>query len=222
MSVETPASVSIGDAFAVFSEDPDWMKKVAIVGACRLIPVVGSFQALGYFHRVFEHARQGNKGLPDPALGDNIGVGFFDWLKDIGNLFPVVLLNLAIGVGCILGSFMLGAAAGGAGSDDPGAAGGMGVLFGMVGALFGYGWILLSSLLVGVLAIDLTRRIFCGENFPLLSPGATLGAIKRSPGAFFMTWLGLWICGIIGGIGFALCFVGVLFTMPLSFVLRAR
>ncbi len=222
MSTESPPSVNIGNAFAVFSEDPDWMKKVAIVGACMLIPFVGVFQALGYFHRVFEHARAGEKGLPDPALGADLGTGFFDWLKNLGNLLPVMLLNIMIGGGCILGCVLVGGAVGAAGGDDSGAAGGIGVLFGMVGAIFGYGWILLSSMFVGVLGIDITRRIFCGENFPIFSPGASLGAIKRSPGAFLMTWLGLFICGLIGGLGVIACYVGVLFTMPLSFVLRAR
>ena len=222
MSAENSPSVNIGDAFAVFSEDPDWVKKVAIVGACMLIPFVGPFQAGGYFHRAFEHAKAGNKGLPEPQLGADIGTGFFDWLKTLGNFLPYALLNVAIGGGCIGGAVVLGAAAGAAGSDDPGAAGGMGILLGMVGAIFGYGWIILSSLVMGVLSIDVTRRIFSGENFPMFSPGASLGAIKRSPGAFLMTWLGLFLCGLIGGLGIILCYVGALFTLPLSMVLRAR
>ncbi|GDX82105.1 hypothetical protein LBMAG42_39160 [Deltaproteobacteria bacterium] len=219
MSAETP-SVNIGEAFSIFSEEPSWMKKSAIVGLCVLIPIAGPFQLLGYQHRCYDHAKAGNKGMPDASLGEDIGVGFFDWLKNIGNMFPMVIVIMTVFFGCSFGPALLaGGAQAASGSDEPNALVGIVALMGVV---MGYGFLFVASLFVGIMAIDMNRRIYNGETFPLFSPGATIGAIKRSPGAFVMAWLGMMLAGLVGALGIILCYFGALITIPLSFAIRTK
>lgn len=221
-------TINFGAPFAIFREDPDWMKKVAIVAVCILIPLVGAFQLVGYGHRCYAHARAGEKGLPNPVLGEDIGTGFFDWLKMLGNIFPVMILMWAVVFGCMFGGTMLGTlvagAGGAAGGPDSGAAaagGGIGAIIMMVSMLGGYLAIFVFAFFFGLLAIDMTRRIYNGETFPMFSPSGTIGAIKRAPMAFVMTWLLLMLSGMIGSLGIIVCYVGILATLPLATVLRA-
>lgn len=222
-----PATFNFGAPFALFSEDPDWMKKLGLVGVCVLIPLVGLFQLIGYTRRAYAHARAGEKGLPDPSLGEDIGAGFFDYLKVLANVFPMVLLLMTVIGGCMFGGTMVGtliAGAGGAsGSDDAaGAAGAVGGLVMMVSMLGGYLLIFVAAFFFGILQIDMMRRIFNGETLPLFSPSVTIGAIRRAPVAFLMTWLSLLVAGMVGSSGIILCYVGVLLTLPIGIALRAR
>lgn len=219
MSAETP-SVNIGEALSIFSEEPSWFKKSAIVGLCVLIPIAGPFQLLGYQHRCYDHAKAGYKGMPDSALGEDIGVGFFDWLKIIGNTLPMMIVILTVFFGCAIAPGMV--AVGGqaaAGNDDTG---GIAAVVMMLGVVVAYAFLFVASIFVGVMSIDMNRRIYNGETFPLFSPGATIGAIKRSPGAFVMAWLGMMLAGLLGALGVIACYFGALITIPLSYAIRTK
>lgn len=217
---ETPRELALGNAFAVTSEDPEWTGKVLTVGACMLIPLVGPFQALGYRRRVFLHAQAGGQGLPAPALGEDIVEGFKTALVTMLNVLP---MSLAL-VGCFFGCTFVptlvvagGAAATGMDSDNP-----LPGLLILVSSLGGYAVLFIGALLLGVLQVDLGRRIYNGEMMPILSPGASIRAVKKNPGAFMMTWLGMLGAGFLGGIGVILCYIGALFTMPLGYSIAAR
>ena len=217
-------TVSVGTMFDLFSKDERWARKVVIVGACILIPFVGPFQLIGYGKRCYQHLQEGNADLPTPSLGEDIGGGFKVWLLRALNVFPAVLLLVGCAAGCAFGGAAAGTAVAAAGSGSEGgeAAGGIGALLMMVSMVGGYGMFLLGVLVLGVLSVDLTRRLYNGESFPLFAPGASLGAIRRSPGAFVMTWLGLMLAGVISSLGVILCYVGLLFTAPLGVALSAR
>lgn len=221
MSAETP-SVNIGEAFSVFSEEPSWMKKSLIVGLCVLIPIAGPFQLLGYQHRCYDHAKAGHKGMPDSSLGEDIGVGFFDWLKTLGNMFPMMIVILTVFFGCAFGPALLAGGAVGASGSESEEAGALVGIVALMGVVMGYGFLFVAVTFVSILGIDMNRRIYNGETFPMFSPGGTLGAIKRSPGAFVMAWLGMVLAGLVGALGIILCYFGALLTIPLSFAIRTR
>jgi hypothetical protein len=219
-------SVSIGTMFDLFGNDEAWMRKALTVGACTLIPIVGIFQVLGYGKRVYQHAQAGNKDLPEPSLGEDIGGGFKTWLLMLLNIFPALLILMGCGMGCAFGSAIGGtgiaAALGGGDSGDGGAGGALGGMVMLVGVFGSYALILLGALFIGIISIDLTRRIYNDESFPMFSPGASIGAIKRNPGAFLMTWLGMFLARILGAVGVVLCYIGVFLTMPIGMALSAR
>ena len=215
-------TVSLGSMFDLFANDEAWMRKTLTVGACVLIPIVGIFQVLGYARRAYQHMQAGNTDLPEPSLGEDIGGGFKTWLLTLLNIMPAAMLLGGCWAGCAFGSVAVGGGLAAATSGDGGDAGPLGGLVMMAGMLGGYAVLFVGVLLIGVLSVDLTRRLYNDESFPLFSPGASLGAIKRNPGAFLMTWLGLFISRMIGGIGVILCYVGIFLTMPLGMVLSAR
>lgn len=215
-------TVSLGSMFDLFSADPAWMRKIGTVGACTLIPLVGIFQTLGYGKRCYQHLQAGNADLPEPSLGEDIGAGFKTWLLTFLNIFPAVLLLMGCWAGCSFGAAFGGAGLGAATSGDSGEPGALGGIVVLVGMLGGYAVLLFGALVIGVLSVDLSRRLYNDESFPMFAPGASFGAIKRNPGAFVMTWLGLFIARMIGSMGVILCYVGVLLTLPLGMALSAR
>lgn len=216
---EAPRQIALGDAFAVTS-DARWMSKVLTVGACTLIPLVGIFQLLGYEERNYRHAQEGGEGLPDPKLGEDIVAGFMMWLKSIANMLPMLLVTLGCFFGCTFVPTLVvagGASAAGVDQDNP-----LPAVVMMVSMLFSYAGLFVGSLLIGVLSLDFTRRLFNGESLPVLSPGASFRAIRRNMGPFLLTWFGSMGAGFVGSIGVIVCYVGMLATLPVSMVIRGR
>jgi hypothetical protein len=212
-------SVNIGAAVSSVTSDPAWIKKCLISGVCILIPLVGPFQFAGYHKRVYAAARDGEAEMPSPSLGEDIGAGFRALLVAVNLLLPMSLF-LGVGFGC-MGGVGVGVAAIGSAVDgqDPSPIWGLLMMLGMI---VGYGIIILGSLLVGLVGMDVSRRIYNGESFPIFSIGRTLTAIKMNFGAYFMTWLGMFLLNMLAPLGAILCYVGLFATAPIASVMRAK
>lgn len=215
-------TVSIGSMFEVFSSDANWMRKLGTVGACVLIPLVGVFQVIGYGKRCYQHARAGNTDLPEPSLGEDIGAGFKTWLLSLLNVLPAGMLLGGCWAGCAFGGGGAGVALAAAIGGEDGEGGALGGMVMMVAMLGSYAVLFIGAFLLGILTIDMTRRLYNEESFPLFSPGASIGAIKRNPGAFVMTWVGLFVARLLGSLGVIACYVGILLTMPIGIAMSAR
>jgi hypothetical protein len=124
--------------------------------------------------------------------------------------------------GCAFGGGGAGVALAAAIGGEDGEGGALGGMVMMVAMLGSYAVLFIGAFLLGILTIDMTRRLYNDESFPLFSPGASIGAIKRNPGAFVMTWIGLFVARLLGSLGVIACYIGILLTMPIGIAMSAR
>lgn len=193
------------------TEDKDWLKKCALMGllsfALFLIPlagaIVGALNLMGWMRVYAERRLKGEHDIPDVNLG-YIGRGW--------GLF-VMYLPL---VGVMLAAFGLVA----------------GVV--VVGALTkSEALIAIGPLLVSVLMMPVTLwlTVFSGamlylflvdgERWASIRLGAQWRLAMRLGTSYFLFWIAMLLAGVIAQLGVVACFVGIVVTMPYSYLMQA-
>lgn len=205
--------MDLGAAFRYPFADPGWLRKCAMAGWPILIPLVGIIPVLGWKRRVFEAVLRGEAELPEASLGEDFRLGvdpFITLLNPVPVLF-VLAMVLFVPAGIL--SAVLGSIDGG---NSP---------LALVGALF----MMLASLVwvvvifgVNIIMPELQRRGLGGERFPLMSPRASLGAVKANPKGYAFAFLGDFASGILGGLGIYACCVGFFVSFPLAHAISAH
>lgn len=210
-------TVDIGEAVKYPFTDPDWLSRSAMMGLMMLVPIVGPFVLLGWMAQVTERVRNGDPGLPSLDFGPQLSAGF----KLFISIFTVIFVSV-IGV-LIVQALVMGASFGvGALIKEAGGPEGLVAAFSLVGTLVMFAVHMLFALGINVLMPEIYRRGFAGELFPLASPGRSIRRIRGATGAFFLTVLGIFVAGMMGGIGVFACYLGVFVTLPLGYAATAH
>jgi|WetSurMetagenome_2_1015567.scaffolds.fasta_scaffold42887_4 hypothetical protein len=197
--------MQFGKPFSFVFEDPDWLKKLAILallGFAQLIPVLGSLFMAAVFSGVMIDIMRKVINKQTPTIPNmDIGKQFMDGLKVwvIGLVYsiPTVVLGIVIAIIAALGG---GVGIWGSNNDNAGAAGAAGVvviiLISCVGLI-----ILLYSLLVAFIT-----PAFYGRYAQFGTIGSALNfkevfktAFKK-PVPYLLALVGVIVVGIVGGI----------------------
>jgi Protein of unknown function (DUF4013) len=190
--------------------DPEWLTKVLIIGLIFLIPIVGPINGLGWMLATLDRLRAGEERMA-PANLSHLERGLSLFVVQIGYALVLVVIVLAIYVpGVILAISQ--------GKDSANAA--------VIGLS-----IFLSFLSLGISTLGSLAVTFLTPSFVLetdrrgIRGGFDLGAVYRRSRANLTNTLiaGLMLIasGFIGGVGAAVCYVGVVFTAAYALAVQA-
>ncbi len=209
----TPAAttVDIGQAFSYMTADPQWLNKVVIMGLVTLIPVAGYLVVFGWMREIFERAKEGRQELPALDFGTQLEKGIAPFVAMLG---PMAAMMIGMfGLQLLMIPFALLAEA----TQGTAVAGVLGALMGLLGVLISL-VMFVAIFAISAVVPEVMRRGMRGEMMPILSPKASIVAIKNNGGAFLMVLVGSFAFNMISQVGVMLCFVGMFVTMPLAMV----
>ncbi len=185
---------SVGDSFAWPFQDPGWFGKMVLQGLISIIPIVGWIALVGWFMMTIDNYRAGRRELPPAGFHLERGVGLFVVLLVYGIVFslPGGLLS-------------------GIGSRNHGA--GLVALGQLIGFLLS---LLLAFLSPAIILHTYRTGIAGGFDVNSIWQTATAHTSTTVVGGLL-----IYVARLIGGLGFFLCCVGLLFTIPYSVAITA-
>ncbi len=197
--------MQFGKPFSFVFEDPDWLKKIAmlaLLGFAQLIPGIGTlFMALVFSGVLIDIVRKViTKQTPTvPKL--DIGTQFMDglkiWVVQLVYGIPMAILGIVIAILSALGG---GVGIWGSNNDNIGAAGAAGVI-----VIILVSCIVLIMVLYGLLIAFITPAIY-GRYAQFGTIGSALKfkevfkAAFKKPVPYLLALLGVILVGIVGGI----------------------
>jgi hypothetical protein len=85
----------ITDAFVWPVRDPEWIKKILIIGLINLIPIVGAINGIGWMLGSLDHLRAGEEKLA-PANLSHLGRGARVFVVELVYAFAVVAIGMVL------------------------------------------------------------------------------------------------------------------------------
>jgi hypothetical protein len=195
--------MEFGTPFSFPFKDPDWFKKLIIMGVVTLIPIVGQIVLLGWSLQIARRVINNDPNpLPSLDFGAQLGLGFKTWVVSLVYAIPLIILTLPIYV------------------IPP-----IGVAVGMDADTLNYLTIGISCLCGGIAFIyaiimalmmmaaqgRLAATDALGSAFKI---GEIFGMVKAAPVAYLLAIVGFIIAGIVSSLGSIACGIGVLLTVP--------
>jgi hypothetical protein len=221
--------MQFGKPFSFVFEDPDWLKKIAILallGFAQIIPVLGSiFMAAVFSGVMIDIVRKViNKQTPTiPSL--DIGKQFIDglkiWVVTIVYSLPGIVLGIVIALISAIGGF---GSYWGANNNNAGTAGAVGIVVIILMSCIGLIIVLYSLLLAFITPAFYGRYAQFGTISAALNFREVFKAAFKKPVPYILAFLGVVVVGIVGGIAgsilstigtIALC-IGALYGMALA------
>lgn len=199
--------MQFGKPFSFVFEDPDWLKKLAILallGFAQLIPIIGSiFMAAVYSGVMVDIVRKlinkQTPTIPNLETGKQFMDGLKLWVIGVVYSLPEIVLGIILGIIAALGGVGAGGILG-ANSDNSGAAGAVGIvaiiLMSCIGLIMG-----LYGLLVAFITPAFTGRYAqYGTISAALNFKEVFKAAFKKPVPYILALLGVLVVGIVGGI----------------------
>ncbi len=219
--------MDFGKPFTFIFDDPDWLKKLAMLGLlgfANLVPILGTiFMYIVFIGITLDVVRQVmNKETPTiPTL--DIGRQFMDGLKFwVVNLFysiPAIILSVILAIVAISTGVLAYN-----GNDLASSAGAI-VTFVLIGcvALF----MMIYGIILAIITPEIYARFAKNTNIQeAIQFKEVFKAVFKKPAPYILSFLGVLLLGIVGGIassiltsiGAIALLVGALFGMAVSMV----
>lgn len=196
---------TVGDSFAWAFRDPQWPAKMLVQGLIAIIPIVGWIAMNGWLMMAFENARQGKNELP-PA-GFHLERGFPIWVILI--VYGIVL-GIPGGVVISAGSILTA-------PSHSNALNALGALLDVLGYLLAIAGSLFFRFLIPSLIVNVYRGGFNGGIDVQRVWQLTTVNVSNS----ILAGLIIFVASIIGGLGFIVCCIGLIFTVPYENTINA-
>jgi hypothetical protein len=196
------SSIGAGRSFSFMFKDESWARVAIVLGLIMLIPIVGSVVLFGYFVDVAKGASIG-KDLPLPRI--RFGDQFVSGMRFLipFSLANIVALSIAA-VPIALGVKLLGLH-----SEV------LAIVLFVVGGLF----VLVALLYFWCLV---PMAVVADEPSLFFSFSKGYKAVRKNAGNLVLFVMLSIVCGVIGSLGAAACYVGLLFTMPIGYIIKAH
>lgn len=183
---------SIGDSFAWPFQDPGWFGKIVLQGLIFIIPIVGWIALAGWLVMTLDNYRANRRELPPAGFHLERGLPLFVVLLVWGLVFAIP--------GIVLGSV---------GGRNSGTA--------ALGNLIGFALSLFLAFLSPSIILKTYREGFAG-GFDI---NGVWQMSTSNPSNTVVAALLIYVARLIGGIGFCLVCIGLLFTIPYSTAVTA-
>jgi hypothetical protein len=187
---------TLGEAFAYPFRSPGWAGKMLLQGLIVLIPIIGWIAMTGWLMMAYENARAGRKELPPAGFHLARGIEIFLIFFIYG-----FVLNIPTWILFGAGGIVSGANSNGINAGSP--LTGLGFLWSFLAGLFLQ--FLVPSLIVNTYHGGLAGGLDVARVWRLARVNLTNSV---SAGVI------VWVTSIIGSLGFAICFIGIIFTIP--------
>lgn len=185
---------SVGDSFAWPFQDPGWFSKMVVQGLIFIIPIVGWIALAGWLVLTIDNYRAGRRELPPAGFHLERGVALFVVLLAYGIVIAIPITVLYT--------------VGGAGHN-----GAVAALAGLIN--------LALSLLFAFIAPSLILHTYRGGFNGGFDVNAVWQTATANTSNTVIAGLLVYVARLVGGIGFLLCCVGALFTIPYSTAITA-
>ena len=197
--------MQFGKPFSFVFEDPDWLKKIAILallGFAQLIPVIGSiFMALVFSGVMVDIVRKvinrQTPTIPNLEIGTQFMDGLKLWVVNLVYSLPMIVLGIIIAIIAALGGvggYM------GAENDNAGAMGAVGVIVIILISCIGL-IMLLYGLLIALITPEITARYAkFGTISSALNFREVFKTVFKKPVPYILAFVGVVVVGIVGGI----------------------
>ncbi len=197
--------MDFGSSFSFVFKDPDWFKKLAIMGLVTLIPVVGQLTLMGWMAEMIRRVAQGNlePRLPDLEFGKQLGDGFKLFVVALVYSVPLLIIYLPF--------VIVMAIVGDSASSD--AAVTAILVSSICVAIFAIVYGILMAL---VIPAAYGRTAVLGTISAGLKFGEVFKMVKENLSAYFIVFLGTLAASFIASLGSIACGIGILLTVPFS------
>ena len=185
---------SVGDSFAWPFQDPGWFSKMVVQGLIFIIPIVGWIALAGWLVLTIDNYRAGRRELPPAGFHLERGVPLFVVLLAYGIVIAIPITVLYT--------------VGGAGHN-----GAVSALAGLIN--------LALSLLFAFIAPSLILHTYRGGFNGGFDVNAVWETATANTSNTVIAGLLVYVARLVGGVGFLLCCVGALFTIPYSTAITA-
>jgi len=185
---------SVGDSFAWPFQDPGWFSKMVVQGLIFIIPIVGWIALAGWLVLTIDNYRAGRRELPPAGFHLERGIALFVVLLVYGIVIAIPITVLYT--------------VGGAGHN-----GAVSALAGLIN--------LALTLLFAFIAPSLILHTYRGGFNGGFDVNAVWETATANTSNTVIAGLLVYVARLVGGIGFLLCCVGALFTIPYSTAITA-
>ena len=185
---------SVGDSFAWPFQDPGWLSKMVVQGLIFIIPIVGWIALAGWLGLTIDNYRAGRRELPPAGFHLERGIALFVVLLVYGIVIAIPITVLYT--------------VGGAGHN-----GAVSALAGLIN--------LALTLLFAFIAPSLILHTYRGGFNGGFDVNAVWETATANTSNTVIAGLLVYVARLVGGIGFLLCCVGALFTIPYSTAITA-
>jgi len=185
---------SVGDGFSWPFQDPQWFSKIVLQGLISIIPIVGWIALVGWLVLTIDHYRTGRRDLPPAGFHLERGLVLFV-------VYAVYAIVFAIPGAIVQGSGM---------ANDNAGTQALGNLVSLA----------LSALLAFLAPSIILHTYRSGFNGGFDVSGIWQMATSNTTNTIVAA-LVIFAAGFIGALGFALCCIGALFTIPYGAAITA-
>ena len=201
----------ITDAFAWPVRDPEWVRKIAVMGLILLIPLAGPIANLGWMLAALDRLRAGDETLP-PANFESFGRGLRLFLVLLVYYFALTAAAAIVYVPSVLILTAEGS------RDSPNA-----VLVSVAAALslMAFGIMTLGSLVITFVTPAVTLAVDLRGMAAGLRVADVMRQVRVSPTNTVVAGLMLIAASLVAEIGSVACVVGVVFTAAYAFAMQA-
>ena len=200
----------IGDAFVWPFRDPEWTKKILIMGLIQLIPIVGAITGLGWMLAALHNLRAGEERLP-PANFDHLGRGFRLFVVDLAYYGCLLIVGTVLYVPATVILAQQGKE-----SANP-----LLVAIGVGLLLLAFSVFTIGSLLLTFLTPSIVLAFDSGGIAGGLRIKDVVRTARISLTNTLVAGLMLIAAGLVGQLGSIACFIGVVFTLAYAFAMQA-
>ncbi|MEJ2211138.1 MAG: DUF4013 domain-containing protein [Anaerolineae bacterium] len=205
--------MDIGKAFGFVFEDENWIVKV-LIGAgifavailfswVILIPLIIGMAILGgYQIEIVRRVIHGQvDGLPE----------WDDWGKLIVDGLKYIVIGIVYALPAIIVSLCLGVPAGIISDNSPGLSSALSLLSSCLSVL----WAIVISIVLPAAVAFFVEEDDLGAAFRF---GEVLAFVRDNLSTYLVTFVMYWVASIVGSLGSLLCGIGVLATVPYSYM----
>ncbi len=205
--------MQFGKPFTYVFEDPDWLKKVVIMGLITLIPVLGQIVLVGWvidiIKKMISHEAV---TLPNLDFGGQLSRGFGAAVVSVVYALPIIVLAI---IQSIFLAILTSVTNGDSGDV-------VGIVTILLSVCFGLLYLVLGIALYFALPMAYGKYAEAGKISAALKFGEIFGLIKKAPGPIFIALIGALIASLIAPLGSIACAVGVLLTLVYGSAISAH
>lgn len=204
--------MDFGLAFSFPFKDPDWFKKIGLVGLVSLIPIIGQFVMMGWALQITKRVIEGvDNLLPNLDFGDQLGKGFQVFLISLVYSLPLIVLSIPLALVDSASTNSLGS------GDQTGGYALMALSLCCGGLMLLYG-ILLAFVYPAAVG-NFAAKGSLGAAFQF---SEVLGLVRKAPVAYLIVILGSFVAGIIAPLGAIACVIGAILTYTYAYAAIAH